>query len=115
MSISFILYAGLICYSIYYLIKTEYIVFRSDVGEIHIIKSKNHAEIVEEITKRRNEQILRLYGEVDLSNDLASEIEKYKILLSEDIINEAQYEEYKKKIEQELARKNVSGFNSSLN
>jgi hypothetical protein len=114
-SVSFVLYAGIVCYMLYYFFRVEFIVFQSDFGLIHILKTKNHEQIVKEITKRRNDQILRLYGEVDLNNDITSEIEKYKIFLSEGIIDEDQYREFKKKIEKEMANKNISGFYSSLN
>lgn len=77
--------------------KTLYTTFDTDRNTIYIIRDKNHDMIVNELYSRRKKQKLDWYGEIDLKNDLDSEIRKFLAFHNEGIITQ---EELDKKVAQ---------------
>jgi hypothetical protein len=87
---------GLCCLTIYWIAKTEYTVIDTENGRLYIIKDNQHDEILKEIDTRRKAQWLSLYGLVNLENDAASEIDKFKWLFDRDVISKEEYQEKEK-------------------
>ncbi|TMP24478.1 hypothetical protein CWB99_22315 [Pseudoalteromonas rubra] len=76
-----------------YFSKVKYSVFRAERGNVFVIQDKNHDQIIDELNKRRNSQLLQWYGEVNPENELENEIQKFKWLAEQGVITneEAEY------------------------
>ena len=86
----FWLLIGLVCIVWYTLSKTKSSIFKTDAGNIFVIQSKNHDQIITEIKTRKKQQLLRWYGEIDLENELEHEINKFNWLADQNVITKEQ-------------------------
>ncbi len=77
--------------------KVTYTIYRVEEGNILIIQDKQHDIIVNELLKRRKEQLLSWYADINMENELASEINKFKWLAEQEVLSE---DESKQKIEE---------------
>lgn len=82
---------GIICFALYWSLKTTYTTLDSEKGRILIIKDSSHDEIKETIETRRKEQWFRWYGTIDYGNDPEKEIGKFRWLLDRDAISEERF------------------------
>ena len=89
----FWLVIGIICIIWYAFTKVKYSVFKTAAGNIFIIHDEHHNQIIAEIKSRRKKQLLNWYGEVNLENDLESEINKFKWLVKQNVMSEQEAEE----------------------
>jgi hypothetical protein len=85
---------GILFYLIYRFATTRYSIYDTCDGKLYIIRNRNHDRIVKELIDRKKVQLAKLYGDLDLTNDPEKEIRKFKWLLSEGVITEAQYNGY---------------------
>lgn len=84
---------GVICFSIYFLTKAKFSVYKTEQGSFFIIKNSQHNGIIKEIKARKKQQLLKWYGEIDLENDQENEIEKFRWLAKQNVITETEAEE----------------------
>ncbi len=105
---------GILCFIVYWAAKTRYSVINTDKGLIFIIKNKQHDQVMNELDARRKRQWRQLYGEVDLTNDLAREIEKFRWLKENNVISEAEYNEAVIKIAQHHDARNEDDTDESI-
>lgn len=82
---------GAICFVMYWVVKTAYVVIDTEKGRLFIIKDEKHDEILKEIDSRRKGQWLSWYGALDLGNDPSNEINKFKWLLDKEVISQEEY------------------------
>jgi hypothetical protein len=73
--------------------KVKYTVFRSERGNIYVIQNKKHDRIINEINKRRKDQLLQWYGEVNTDNELENEIQKFKWLVEQNVMTNEEAEQ----------------------
>jgi hypothetical protein len=83
--------AGLL-YGIYRLSTRDYTVMRSDVGTIFVLKDDHQHEILEELDARRKARLRLRFAEIDFSNDLTIELQKFGWLLQQGVISKEEYE-----------------------
>jgi hypothetical protein len=84
----FWLIVGLVCLAVYWVSRVKYTVIGFEGGSIFIIQdNKTHDSIRNELMKRRKAQLLSLYGEVDLENDLEREKAKFEYLCEQGVIS----------------------------
>ncbi|MBS0174128.1 MAG: hypothetical protein JSR64_08830 [Nitrospira sp.] len=57
-----------------------------------MIQDREHDRIVDEINRRRKDQLLALYGELDTRNTLEDEIAKFSWLHEQDVLSKEQLE-----------------------
>lgn len=88
---------GLACILWAHFSKVIYSRYKTDRGDIYVIQGKNHDAIIQEINKRRSDQLRRWHGEFNPENELEIEIEKFKWLKDQSIITS---EEAEQKIKQ---------------
>lgn len=91
----FWLVIGLVSLAWAYFSKVRYSVFRTDRGNIFVIHDKQHDAIIDELNRRKMDQMLAWYGEVNAQNSLEQEIQKFKWLAEEKVMSR---EESEKKI-----------------
>ena len=89
---------GIICFALYWILKTTYTTLDSEKGRIFIIKDSSHDEIKDEIETRRKNQWFRWYGTIDYGNEPQKEIGKFQWLLDRDAISEDQFVEFRTQI-----------------
>lgn len=89
----FWLVVGILCLIWFMVTKVKYSVFRTGAGNVFIIQDGKHEKIISELNKRKKQQLLSWYGEVNLENDKHHEIEKFRWLAKQNIISKAQAEE----------------------
>ena len=65
----------------------KYSVFRSQAGNVLVIQDREHDRIVDEINRRRKDQLPALYGELDMRNTLEDEIAKFSWLHEQDVLS----------------------------
>ena len=79
--VGFWLVLGLGCLLWAHLTKITYTVFTSERGSVWVIQDKKtHDHIIEETRTRRKNQLLAMYGEIDLENDIDKEVGKFRWL-----------------------------------
>lgn len=84
----FWLIVGLVCLAVYWISRVKYTVIGFEGGSVFIIQdNKTHDSIRNELMKRRKAQLLSLYGEVDLENDLEREKAKFEYLCEQGVIS----------------------------
>ncbi len=93
----FWLMVGFVCLIWAHFSKVKYTIFKAERGTVYVIHDKNHDIIIDEIATRKKSQLLTWYGDVNLENDLESEINKFKWLAEQNVITK---EESEKKIAQ---------------
>ncbi len=71
---------GLTCLAAHHFRTIRYSVFKTSEGNIFVIQGKDHDEVVGEMQKRRRQQLLKFYGEVNPENDPEREVAKFKWL-----------------------------------
>lgn len=72
--------------------KTESSAWRTDQGIIYVLKDQQHDEICAQLLLRRKQQLLNWHGDIDLSNDLDQEIEKFKWLQRQNALSKQEME-----------------------
>ncbi|MDN3612571.1 hypothetical protein ACODM8_15095 [Vibrio ostreicida] len=77
--------------------KITYSVYKTEDVNLFIIQDKQHDTIVDALMSRRKEQLLAWYADINMENELASEINKFKWLVEQEVLSE---EESKQKIEE---------------
>ncbi len=77
--------------------KVTYTVYKTEEANLYIIRDKQHDVIVDELINRRKEQLLSWYADINMENELTSEIDKFKLLAEQEVLSE---EESKQKIEE---------------
>lgn len=91
---------GIVCFVAYWVGTTRYSVINTEKGKIFVIKDKSHDQVLKELKERRRGQWRAWYGEVNLANDPAKEIGKFRWLKEHDAITEAEYGEAMDRISQ---------------
>lgn len=81
-----------ICLVWYRWATVKYSVFRSQAGNVLVIQDREHDRIVDEINRRRKDQLLALYGELDMRNTLEDEIAKFSWLHEQDVLSKDELE-----------------------
>ena len=81
---------GVICLVGYRWATVKYSVFRTQAGNVLVIQDREHDRIVDEINRRRKDQLLALYGELDTRNTLEDEIAKFSWLHEQDVLSKEQ-------------------------
>lgn len=89
----FWLLVGLICLLWYRWATVKYSVFRTSAGNVLVIQDREHDRIVDEIKRRRREQLLALYGELDTRNTLDEEIGKFSWLHEQGVLSQEELEQ----------------------
>lgn len=89
----FWLLLGIICLVWFALTKVRYSVFNTERGNVFVIQDGNHGKIIAELNKRKKEQLLKWYGEVNLENDKENEIKKFRWLEKQKVITTEEAEE----------------------
>lgn len=85
---AFWLYVGLACLAVYAATRVKYTVIGFGSGNVYVIQdNKTHDKILDELMSRRKAQLLSLYGEVDLENDLERETAKFAYLVEQGVIS----------------------------
>ena len=87
----FWLLIGTGCLIAYRFLQTHYTDIRHDHGQIYVIRDDQHDAIVAEITQRRNQALLDIYGEVNAHNDPEAEARKFTWLKEQGVISESDY------------------------
>lgn len=100
----FWLTVGMVCYAWYRYTRVKYTVFNHGNGNVHVIQDKNHDQIVSELMARRKDQIRKMYGEIDLENDPAREIEKFKWLLEQGVLTKEEADQKIAQVESSISR-----------
>lgn len=81
---------GIVCLVAYRVGLTSYSTINTWNGRIFVIKGENHDRVFHEISARRKAQRRARFGTVDLDNDPASEIEKFRWLAEREAITGAE-------------------------
>lgn len=89
---------GAICFAAFLCAKTKYTILRTESGNILIIQNKQHDQILNKITKRRKEQLLVWYGEINYNNDPNDEMNKFLWLKNQNLISEEHFKDVKAKL-----------------
>ena len=84
----FWLFLGVICIIWHVFTKVKYSVFKTESGNVFVIHDTNHDKIIDEIKKRKKQQLLNWYGEVNLENKLENEINKFNWLVKQKVITQ---------------------------
>lgn len=84
---------GAACVAWAYSSRIKYTVFKSEHGNIFVIKDKQHDTIIDEINSRKKAQLLDWYGEVNAKNDLDNEVRKFNWLLEQNVISKEEAEQ----------------------
>ena len=84
---------GLGCVAWAHYTKVVYTVFETEKGGVFIIQNKDHDTILEEIKKRRREQLLKWYGDINPDSTLENETNKYNWLCDQDVISAEEAEQ----------------------
>ena len=109
----FWLFIGLICLVWFACTKTKYSIFKTEAGNVFVIKDKNHDKIISEMETRKKAQLLKWYGDINLENELENEINKFNWLVKQNVMSQAEAEE---KIAQvEFAHKKENNHQERLN
>lgn len=98
-AISFWLYVGAVCLVVYHFVSTKYSVIPSVQGNILIIRDKTHDQVLGILSKKLNEYVLSEFGEINFDRTFEEERKKYKVMLSNGVIGEAQFNEFLEKME----------------
>ncbi|HHG3261934.1 TPA: hypothetical protein ACPVXX_004568 [Vibrio parahaemolyticus] len=77
--------------------KITYTVYNTNEVNLLIIQDKQHDAVVDTLMSRRKEQLLAWYSDINMENELANEINKFKWLAEQKVLSE---EESKQKIEE---------------
>ena len=88
----FWLLIGVICLVWYRWATVKYSVFRTQEGNVLVIQDREHDRIVDEINRRRKDQLLALYGELDTRNTLEDEIAKFSWLHEQAVLSKDELE-----------------------
>ncbi|WP_371196026.1 hypothetical protein [Glaciecola sp. SC05] len=110
----FWLMIGLICVAWAHFSKTKYSVFSTDHGTVHVIQDKHHDTIINEINKRKNQQLLDWYGEINLENGIENEIKKFTWLEEQNVLTKEQADVKRAQLEL-MQAEGSQNSNSSLN
>jgi len=106
-------FLGIICLIWFACTKVKYSVFKTEAGNVFVINDSNHDKIISEINKRKKAQLLKWYGDINIENELESEVNKFKWLADQNVITKNEAEE---KIAQvEFAFKSENNPNNQLN
>ena len=98
LKISLWLILGAIFFAIYMLAKTDYSILNTENGRIFIIKDAKHDRILNELYRRKQDQLLASYGDINYSNDPNNELAKFNWLANEGVITESEREEVENKL-----------------
>ncbi|MGF1727643.1 DUF308 domain-containing protein [Photobacterium nomapromontoriensis] len=82
----FWLIVGLLCVFFGYFSKVKYSVFKAERGNVFVIHDKNHDIIINEINRRKKNQLLDWYGEVNTENEIDNEIAKFNWLCEQEVL-----------------------------
>jgi hypothetical protein len=83
---------GLVCFGIYRIASTRYLVLNTEKGSIFVIHDRKHEEILHELATRRKNQLKTLYGAIDYHNDPSAEMNKFRWLFKEGVITRQELE-----------------------
>ena len=89
---------GMVCLAIYWVATTRYTVLNTERGSIYVILDKKHEEVLQELSSRRKAQLRNLYGAINLQNDPAVEMNKFRWLLQEGAISDEEFRSTLKEI-----------------
>ncbi|MFC1896381.1 hypothetical protein ACFL0Q_06940 [Thermodesulfobacteriota bacterium] len=89
---------GAVCFIVYWIGRTSYTTLPAKYGNVFVIKDRYHDEILDELYKRRKDQLLLWYGDINFENEPESEIEKFRWLHEQEVIDEAEFENKKNAI-----------------
>ena len=89
---------GFICFAVFMFVKTKFTIFKTESGNILIIQNKQHDQILDEIKKRRKEQLLAWYGEINYDNNPNDEMNKFIWLKNQTLISEDDLKEVEAKL-----------------
>lgn len=96
--ISFWFLLGIVFIGVYLIATTSYTIFQPEAGNIFIIKDRQHDTIIDELKRRRKQQVLARYGEIDYSNSHQEELNKFQWLFDQEILSEEEFSAIKQKI-----------------
>ncbi len=86
-------FIGAICVAVHHFRKIHYTLLPTDRGNILIIKDKDHDTILSSLLEARKRQLYDWYGAINFDNDVDREIEKFRWLESENVIDRAEMEQ----------------------
>lgn len=90
----FWLFLGLGCLLWAHFTKTTYSVFSTDRSDVWVIQdANNHDRIIDEIRSRRKAQLLALYGDINLENEMDKEISKFRWLAEQQALTTEEAEQ----------------------
>lgn len=89
----FWLLVGGACVAWAYFSKVKYTVFRSEQGNVFVIHDAKHDQIIDELNKRRKEQLRHWYGHINPDNDQENEIRKFRWLTEQGAVSQAEAEQ----------------------
>lgn len=89
----FWLILGAICLIWFACTKVKYTVFKTERGNVLVLKAGNSEQIIAEIKSRKKQQLLKWYGEINLENSIEKEKEKFYWLANNHIISQVEAEE----------------------
>lgn len=78
---------GLLCLLWSKFTRVEYTIFRAEQGNVFVLRDKQHDRIIDELKRRRKEQLLSWYGDVNLENTLDQEINKFNWLVDQGVLS----------------------------
>lgn len=83
----FWLMLGLICVLWAHVTTIKYTVFHADQGSIFVIQDgKTHDRITGEMASRKKDQLLALFGNIDIENGLEREVSKFRWLAEQKVL-----------------------------
>lgn len=92
---------GVICLVIYYVRQVNFTVLETTGdSNILIIQNDQHDKIIEKIYAKRKSYWREHYGKVNPENSIESELNKFEILKEEGIIDEDEFQGFKKQIQE---------------
>lgn len=100
LSLSIWVTIGFICLLVYWFSKTSYTVLDTSNGRILILKDKKHDKVLRELDARRRKQWNDIYNKFDMENDPNAEINKFKWLKEQGVIDENEFQDRVKEISQ---------------
>ena len=70
--------------------RVKYSVYNTNSGNVFVIQDKEHDKIISEIFKRKKEQLLTWHGDINHEEEPSREISKFKWLVEQGVLSEAE-------------------------
>lgn len=92
---------GAICLGVYYFAATEFIVIPAATRTIYVIKNGTESAVLEKLMDGFKRKILEEHGEVNYERTFEDEKAKFKYLLEQGLLTEAEFSDRLRKMEDE--------------